>query len=364
MTAAKHKRRRGNPAKPSGPRYRPAIWHRNHQFALFGIVGATALTLLVGFLGPSAVTLTLGPRHSYLPPWYLPAGVIKPNEWFVSILIWAAIILGALGLWVGLRAMADGWKPRYKKLFGLGTVLSLLTICVPPMTSADVLMYAAYGRLQAIGRDPYEITPAEVFRGQFDPVLSWTERPWQDTPSVYGPITSWTQLARQQARWRQHARHRVLAAGVLGRALHLGLRRRLDAGAWRSAPAGPSGVVDDRESAADLGCGCRRSQRGAGGDVRGSRPVVHAQEPFRCRSRHWACRVREGEHRALGARHAVGVPARTEEGAAALPRHVRSRWAWRTCSGSPRRFFSHCATVGTSRSARGPIRFIASLTSL
>jgi len=194
MTASKQKRRPGNPAKPLQPRYRPGIWHRNHQFALFGIVGATALTLLAGFLGPSAVTLTLGPRHSYLPPWYLPAGVVKPNEWFVSILIWVAIILGALGLWVGLRAMADGWRPRYKKIFALGTVLSLLTSCVPPMTSADVLMYAAYGRLQAIGRDPYEITPAEVFRGQFDPVLRWTERPWQDTPSVYGPITSWTQL--------------------------------------------------------------------------------------------------------------------------------------------------------------------------
>jgi alpha-1,6-mannosyltransferase len=195
MTATKHKRRSGNPAKGSQVRYRPEIWHRNHQFALFGIVGATALTLLAGFLGPSAVTLTLGPRHSYLPPWYLPSGVIdEPNEWFVSIMVWAAIALGALGLWVGLRAMADGWKPKYKRLFGLGTVLSLLTICVPPMTSADVLMYAAYGRLQAIGRDPYEITPAEVFRGQFDPVLRWTERPWQDTPSVYGPITSWTQL--------------------------------------------------------------------------------------------------------------------------------------------------------------------------
>ena len=194
MTATKPKHRSGNPAKAAQPRYRPEIWHRNHRFALFGIVGATALTLLAGFLGPSAVTLTLGPRHSYLPPWYLPAGVVKPNEWFVSIVIWAAIILGALGLWVGLRALADGWRPRYKRLFALGTVLSLLTICVPPMTSADVLMYAAYGRLQAIGRDPYEITPAEVFRGQFDPVLRWTERPWQDTPSVYGPITSWTQL--------------------------------------------------------------------------------------------------------------------------------------------------------------------------
>jgi alpha-1,6-mannosyltransferase len=194
MTATKHRRQRGNPAKPPKTAYRPGIWHRNHQFALFGIVGATALTLLAGFLGPSAVTLTLGPRDSYLPPWYLPAGLVTPNEWFVSILIWVAIILGALGLWVGLRAMADGWKPRFKKLFALGTVLSLLTICVPPQTSADVLMYAAYGRLQAIGRSPYEITPAEVFRGQFDPVLRWTERPWQDTPSVYGPITSWTQL--------------------------------------------------------------------------------------------------------------------------------------------------------------------------
>jgi alpha-1,6-mannosyltransferase len=194
MTATKHRRQRGNPAKPPKTAYRPGIWHRNHQFALFGIVGATALTLLAGFLGPSAVTLTLGPRDSFLPPWYLPAGLVTPNEWFVSILIWVAIILGALGLWVGLRAMADGWKPRFKKLFALGTVLSLLTICVPPQTSADVLMYAAYGRLQAIGRSPYEITPAEVFRGQFDPVLRWTERPWQDTPSVYGPITSWTQL--------------------------------------------------------------------------------------------------------------------------------------------------------------------------
>ena len=194
MTASKQKRRRGNPAKAPQPRYHPGIWHRNHRFALFGIVGATALTVLVGFLGPSAVTLTLGPRHSYLPPWYLPARVVTPNEWFVSILTWVAIALGALGLWIGLRAMADGWRPKYKKIFALGTVLSLLTSCVPPMTSADVLMYAAYGRLQAIGRDPYDITPAEVFRSQFDPVLRWTERPWQDTPSVYGPITSWTQL--------------------------------------------------------------------------------------------------------------------------------------------------------------------------
>jgi alpha-1,6-mannosyltransferase len=182
-----------SPATAEQP-YQPTRWHRNHRYALAGIVTATVLTWFVGALGPSAVTLTLGPRKTFLPPWYLPAGIVRPNEWLVSSLIWAAIGVGAVGLFVGMRALADGWQPHLRRLFALGTGLSLVTITVPPMTSADVLMYAAYGRLQAIGRDPYEITPAEIFRGQYDPVMRWTEQPWTDTPSVYGPITSWTQV--------------------------------------------------------------------------------------------------------------------------------------------------------------------------
>jgi hypothetical protein len=188
------RRRSGNPAKPAKPAYRPTVWHRSHRWGLSGIVAATGLTMLTGFLGPSAVTITLGPRDSFLPPWYLPAGLIEPNEWLVSALIWSAILVGAVGLWVSMRALADGWKPKVRRIFGLGVALTLLTITVPPMTSADVLMYAAYGRLQALGTNPYDITPAEVIRSQFDPVLKWIEFPWHDTPSVYGPITSWSQL--------------------------------------------------------------------------------------------------------------------------------------------------------------------------
>ena len=177
---------------PAG--YAPTVWHRNHRVGMAMIIGATFLTVLTGFLGKSAVTLTLGPRKTFLPPWYLPAGIVSPNEWLVTSMIWAAVILGAVGLLVCLHALADGWVPSVKKLFGLGAGLSVATILVPPLTSADVLMYAAYGRLQKLGRDPYEITPAEVIRGQFDPVMKWVEFPWTDTPSVYGPITSWTQL--------------------------------------------------------------------------------------------------------------------------------------------------------------------------
>jgi hypothetical protein len=172
-----------------------AGWHRDHRFGLAGIVAATLLCLIAGSLGPSVITITLGPRRSFLPPWYLPAGIVEPNEWLVSLLVWASIGVGAVGLWISLRALADGWLPRVRRLTGLGLGLVTATVLVPPLTSADILMYAAYGRLQLIGRNPYDITPAEIFRSQFDPVLKWTERPWTDTPSVYGPITSWTQLA-------------------------------------------------------------------------------------------------------------------------------------------------------------------------
>ena len=46
---------------------------------------------------------------------------MHPNEWLVSALIWVAIIVGAMGLFVGLRALADGWRPRPWRLFALGT---------------------------------------------------------------------------------------------------------------------------------------------------------------------------------------------------------------------------------------------------
>ncbi|GAB3919680.1 hypothetical protein GCM10011575_36760 [Microlunatus endophyticus] len=175
--------------------YRPLRWHRDHRVGLAGIVGAVGLCVIVGGLGPSVITITVGPRRDLLPPWYLPKGILDPNEWLVSLMIWAAIAVGAVGLRIAMRALDDGWRPRVRRLIWLGVGLITATILVPPLTSADVLMYAAYGRLQVIGRNPYEVTPADIFRGQYDPVMHWTERPWTDTPSVYGPITSWTQVA-------------------------------------------------------------------------------------------------------------------------------------------------------------------------
>ncbi len=170
-------------------------WTRDHRLGLGMIVTATLITIVIGFLGPSAVALRLGPRIDLLPPWYLPAGIVTVNEWVAVGSLWIGLTIGSIGLWISYRAVDAGWRPNIRLIFGLGAGLSTLTSLVPPLTSADVLMYAAYGRLMYTGRNPYDISPAEITRQEFDPVMRWVEAPWQDTPSVYGPIATFSQWA-------------------------------------------------------------------------------------------------------------------------------------------------------------------------
>ncbi|MDN5570311.1 MAG: hypothetical protein L0G22_03475 [Propionibacteriaceae bacterium] len=173
-------------------------WTYDGRLGLRLIVASCLTTIVIAFLGPSTVTLNVGPATSPLPPWFIPADVgarfgLPLPEWVVVPALWVGLVVGAVGLLVAWRAIELGWRPRIHRMFWLGVALSGGTALVPPLTSADVLMYAAYGRLQTQGFNPYDITPAEIFRQAYDPVLVWTERPWQDTPSVYGPIASATQ---------------------------------------------------------------------------------------------------------------------------------------------------------------------------
>lgn len=181
------------------PHWLDAPWTSAPRLGL-GLIGLSCLiSVIVGALGPSTVALNVGPATGVLPPWFVPVDVgvplgLPPGEWVVVPAVWLGIIVGAIGLVIATRAVAAGWRPQISRLFGLGLGLNLATIAVLPLTSADVLMYAAYGRLQRLGLSPYDITPADVFRQAYDPVLVWTERPWQDTPSVYGPLVSGSQL--------------------------------------------------------------------------------------------------------------------------------------------------------------------------
>ena len=168
-------------------------WTSDHRFGLAMIAASCLVSVAVALSGPSVVTLKLGPRIDLLPPWYLPVSWLSLGEWVVVPLLWAGLVVGSVGLWVSWRAVNAGWRPNHRRLFVLGAGLSTISSLVPPLTSADVLMYAAYGRLQVLGLNPYDITPAEIFRQTYDPVLVWTETPWTDTPSVYGPLASFSQ---------------------------------------------------------------------------------------------------------------------------------------------------------------------------
>jgi len=185
-----------NPVQAAWGRLRPAFtapWSGNHRLGLGLIIASALVTIAVAFCGPSSVTLKLGERINFLPPWYLPVKWLPLGEWVAVPALWTGIALGALGLLICWRAVNLGWRPSNRRLFLTGSVLSIATSLVPPLTSADVLMYAAYGRIQVLGLNPYDITPAEIFRQEFDPLLIVTERPWQDTPSVYGPLASASQ---------------------------------------------------------------------------------------------------------------------------------------------------------------------------
>jgi alpha-1,6-mannosyltransferase len=155
--------------------------------------GSTALIVLTGLLGPSAVVLTLPQRRPWLPPYWLDS---HPSPWLVVALVLLALAIGGYGVHLGLRALAAGWRPRPARLAGFGLLLVAAIALVPPMGSGDVLMYAAYGRIAELGGDPYITSPqAATAVAGADPVIGATEPPWQHITSVYGPITTWLQQA-------------------------------------------------------------------------------------------------------------------------------------------------------------------------
>ncbi|GAA3077898.1 hypothetical protein JOF29_005136 [Kribbella aluminosa] len=153
-------------------------------------LACTALIVAVGLLGPSVVVLTLTNRHPWLPSYWFDA---KPNDWLVSVMIYVAILLGGYGVYLATKALRHGWAPRVDRLIALGIGTTAAVTLVPPMASGDVLIYAAYGRIMALGGDPYTASPADTIRLGYDPVITATERPWQGARSVYGPIATWIQ---------------------------------------------------------------------------------------------------------------------------------------------------------------------------
>jgi len=176
------------PADPSAPvPSPPAVTStaRAPYAFLAALTGAIALVALVAATGPSAVEPAL-PGAGALPPY---AANAQPAAGVVVALLALAVGLGTAGLLGTERALRRGWAPAPHRLLAAGALAVAALALTPPIGTADPQSYAAYGRLAAIGRDPYATTPAEL-AATGDPVGRAVEPPWRHTPSVYGPLAT------------------------------------------------------------------------------------------------------------------------------------------------------------------------------
>jgi hypothetical protein len=152
------------------------------------VAASVALVWLTAVLGESAATRGL-PGAGALPPYDLQsAGLLDgpPSPWLVVALLVAATVAGAAALLTGLRALARGWTPDPRRLLAAGLLAAALLL-VPPSTSDDLYSYTAYGRMAALGHDPYSTTPNDL---PGDPVVDQAGDPWRNVPSVYGPVAT------------------------------------------------------------------------------------------------------------------------------------------------------------------------------
>jgi glycosyl transferase family 87 len=149
--------------------------------------GAFGLVLVTAALGPSAAEVGL-PGRFFFPL----AGSLHPSPWLVTGLLAAAVLLSVASTAMGLAALRNGWSPSARRMLIAGMVAVGVLAIVPPVASADVLSYTAYGRIAALGLDPYSVRPD---RFAADPIIGAVEDPWRSTPSIYGPLAVAEQAA-------------------------------------------------------------------------------------------------------------------------------------------------------------------------
>ncbi|MFI5688742.1 polyprenol phosphomannose-dependent alpha 1,6 mannosyltransferase MptB [Streptomyces sp. NPDC051636] len=152
-------------------RPRAALWAWGVSVALFGLVGAYA---------PNNNTL----RYE-ITPYRLPSmpGILSEAFMVTAVLLSCLATLGIL------NAHRRGWAPDTRILFWAGALVALLLANLTPVGSSDTASYAAYGRITAVGGDPYVMTPAQLGGGY----ASLVGAAWRNTPSVYGPVATWLQ---------------------------------------------------------------------------------------------------------------------------------------------------------------------------
>jgi hypothetical protein len=167
---------------------RKLAWSKLSEPRIAVTISAVGLLLgmLVGATAPNPETLPLMLPLSHLLPSLQHEGVIA------SIMLYTGNVLACLGLAGMLWAHSQGWRPDPRRLLLASAGIVAVMVSLTPVGSSDTASYAAYGRIAALGGNPY-FTDPHGFLGPNSPYTQAVGAQWKSTPSVYGPIATLVQ---------------------------------------------------------------------------------------------------------------------------------------------------------------------------
>jgi hypothetical protein len=112
-----------------------------------------------------------------------------------NAIMYPAITFCCLGLAGMLWANSRGWQPNPRRVFWSAAAAVAVVVNITPVGSSDPASLAAYGRIAALGRNPYTFLPIDLPGGARNPYVALVDPRWRTAPSVYGPVATWTHLA-------------------------------------------------------------------------------------------------------------------------------------------------------------------------
>ena len=111
-------------------------------------------------------------------------------------LMYVSIGLCCVGLAMMLWANSRGWSPNPRRVFAVAAGAVAVLVNITPVGSSDAASYAAYGRIAALGHNPYTYLPSQLSppgHPNSNPYTVLVSPYWRTTASVYGPVATWTQ---------------------------------------------------------------------------------------------------------------------------------------------------------------------------
>jgi hypothetical protein len=163
--------------------------------AAAAIAVSTLIIIAVSAAGPN-VSVPVMRKPSVSPPWW---HALHLTATFVTVSLWAAMVLGCAGVIAGLVAVARGARPPVRAVMATAFLAVAVVTVLPSAGSTDAISYAANGRMAVIGHSPYVMTPLQLQRSG-DPIgrqIPFNEIPstWLTTVSVYGPVATGAEWA-------------------------------------------------------------------------------------------------------------------------------------------------------------------------